>query len=289
MVYKLVLIDIDDTILPANGRISNEDIVSIKSCLEKNVKIGFISGRPNESMRRCLLEGGISKTYAEDFIIIGFNGGKIEIKDNNHLKKNLKKDVINCLVPKILELKGNAALLSDKRFFVLKIDEWAKNYNNKLNYAEIEKYLTNSTEEIFKLVVMQNPDDKGDIKKMDSYAELIGNKNPLKLIRANIQFKNTNNPCAWLEIMPYNIDKGKAIEKLQGYLRIKMNEIMVIGDGINDLEMFQLPGVFSVLMKNSNYLEKLKKYVNFVTNGIEDNPSGVSYALNKFILKSTCK
>lgn len=55
----------------------------------------------------------------------------------------------------------------------------------------------------------------------------------------------------FLEIMPRGINKGGAIEKLAGYLRIPIENTIAVGDERNDISMIKAAGI-GVAMKNSH-------------------------------------
>ena len=43
----------------------------------------------------------------------------------------------------------------------------------------------------------------------------------------------------WLDIAPEGINKSTALERVRGFLGFPMSRVMVVGDGRNDIEMFQ--------------------------------------------------
>lgn len=78
-----------------------------------------------------------------------------------------------------------------------------------------------------------------------------------------------------LEILPYGASKGKGVLKLLEHCKILPQETMVLGDGENDKEMFELCGI-SVAVDNAK--ELLKNVATVVTKSNDEN--GVAYALN---------
>ena len=60
----------------------------------------------------------------------------------------------------------------------------------------------------------------------------------------------------WLEVCPSHVSKGIALAELKKRLTIETNAIVSIGDGENDLSLFEESGI-SVAMENS--MQKLKE------------------------------
>ena len=84
----------------------------------------------------------------------------------------------------------------------------------------------------------------------------------------------------YTEITNQNVNKWTAIQFLLNKLNIKENEVMAIGDNMNDKEMIQEAGL-GVVMGNSN--PKMKEIADAIV--ADNNSEGVLEAFNKFILK----
>ena len=80
----------------------------------------------------------------------------------------------------------------------------------------------------------------------------------------------------YLEIVPENVDKGKALRFLREKMGWKKEEIVVFGDNENDLFMFEEAGL-RVAMGNA--IEKVKEASDIVT--LTNNDSGVSHVLER--------
>ena len=60
----------------------------------------------------------------------------------------------------------------------------------------------------------------------------------------------------WLEVCPHGVSKGNALHILKQLLNIQDTEVVAIGDGENDLSMFEEAGT-SVAMGNA--MKKVKE------------------------------
>ena len=83
----------------------------------------------------------------------------------------------------------------------------------------------------------------------------------------------------YTEITNEKVNKWTALEKLIEKLNIKKEEVMAIGDNINDKEMIENVGMGVVTANSSPDMKEIAKYI-VATN---DN-SGVAEAINKYIV-----
>ena len=86
----------------------------------------------------------------------------------------------------------------------------------------------------------------------------------------------------YLEILPPATDKGTALAKTAARLGIKQEEVMAVGDSMNDEAMIRWAGC-GVAMRNGD--ERLKKTARFVTEKSNDE-DGVPLAIEQYALKA---
>lgn len=83
----------------------------------------------------------------------------------------------------------------------------------------------------------------------------------------------------YTEITNLNINKWTAIEHLMKELSIKKEEVMAIGDNVNDKEMIENAGLGVVMGNSAPYIQKLGNKI------VKDNNSnGVAQAINEEFL-----
>jgi hydroxymethylpyrimidine pyrophosphatase-like HAD family hydrolase len=83
-----------------------------------------------------------------------------------------------------------------------------------------------------------------------------------------------------IEIMPVNVSKGKALERLCNYLNIDIKNTMPIGDETNDISMLSL-SPHSVTLKTSN--ELVRQSAGHVLD--EETSTVVGKAIETYVLK----
>ena len=54
-----------------------------------------------------------------------------------------------------------------------------------------------------------------------------------------------------VEIVPLDIDKGSAVKELAERLGVRLDEVITIGDGLNDIPMLSC-GAFGIAVENAN-------------------------------------
>lgn len=90
--------------------------------------------------------------------------------------------------------------------------------------------------------------------------------------------KNYSFESKFIDVMKKGCSKKNAIYFLADKLKIKKEEIIVMGDGSNDLSMFECAGL-KIAMENAD--EKLKEKADFIT--ASNNDDGVAKAIQKFV------
>ena len=81
----------------------------------------------------------------------------------------------------------------------------------------------------------------------------------------------------FLEIMPANVNKAQALEKLLKYLKYNRKMLIACGDGLNDISMIEYAGI-GVAMGNAQDIVKEK--ADFITKSNAED--GVANAIDIF-------
>ena len=79
---------------------------------------------------------------------------------------------------------------------------------------------------------------------------------------------------AWLEILHPKAGKGEAIKQMRHLFHLKQDDVMTIGDNLNDIEMFDQSGI-SVAMGNA--LEEARQSATYQT--LQWDHAGVAHAM----------
>ena len=82
-----------------------------------------------------------------------------------------------------------------------------------------------------------------------------------------------------INIINTSASKGNAINGLCKFLKIDINDVIAIGDGINDISMIKFAGL-GIAMENA--IDEVKNAASYVTDSNKND--GVAKAIKKFIL-----
>ena len=83
----------------------------------------------------------------------------------------------------------------------------------------------------------------------------------------------------YLDISPLNVTKGNALNILRQYLELKKEEILSVGDNINDVDMFRASGSSAAV---NNAYDEVKQVASYVTSNSAEN-AGFAEAIYKFL------
>ena len=277
--YKLVTVDLDGTMLTRRGIITEGTKNAIKNTMEKGIDVIIASGRPIDSIKTIAKEIG-SKNY-----FIAGNGALIyDIKKDEVIYEKIldKKKVLE--IAEICE-KNNMTyniytqktMIADKlKYNVLyyykenlnKKEELKTNItivNNIKEYvekSENEKFLKITICDESKLIfnsIIKKINAISGVKAMDVYHAT------RKTIKQGTE--DVNIEYYYTEISLKDVDKWDAIKYLLNKLNINQNEIVSIGDNINDKEMIENAGL-GVAMGQS--MPEIKRIADYVTNDNEN-------------------
>ena len=269
---KLIAIDMDGTLLNEKKHIDKAQKEAIHEAVEAGIKIVLCTGRPLYGILPFYEELGLSELDSEGYVILN-NGCSIhKTKDWKLIDQvNFTSDDIEYLYKFSESYDINFTLVNDTYYFNIgrkPTDELIKDagfvFSDITNISL--KEAKNGKHKIIKIMFLGNPNIMADFQKE--------NENILKDKYSSV----LSQPYVY-EILPKGNNKGTGLKKLAKKLGIKQEEIMAIGDGNNDIEMFEYAN-YSVAMENST--ELAKKAAKYQTDSNEND--GVAKAIRKYAL-----
>lgn len=289
--YKLVAIDLDGTLLNSYGNVSQKNKETIKKAIEKGTEVVIASGRPLASARSFANEIG-----ANHYMICG-NGStlydiqKEQILYNKFIEKNKVLQII-----KICEQNSIFYSLYTENIILSKSLNYNIQFFNSENKKAPDDKKTNIKiiDDIYKYV-KENPDIEilkiticdenkiifgGIIKKLREIKNIdVLDIQHMARKYITLGTEEIKIEYHYTEITSQNVNKWSALEVLSQILKIKPEEIMAIGDNINDKEMVQNAGMGIIMDNGAPYIKEMADQI--VANNNED---GVAEAIEKFIL-----
>lgn len=269
---KLIAIDMDGTLLNEKKHIDKAQKEAIHEAVEAGIKIVLCTGRPLYGILPFYEELGLSELDSEGYVILN-NGCSIhKTKDWKLIDQvNFTSDDIEYLYKFSESYDINFTLVNDTYYFNIgrkPTDELIKDAGfvfSDITDISLEE-AKSGKHKIMKIMFLGNPEIMADFQKE--------NENILKDKYSSV----LSQPYVY-EILPKGNNKGTGLKKLAKKLGIKQEEIMAIGDGNNDIEMFEYAN-YSVAMENST--ELAKKAAKYQTDSNEND--GVAKAIRKYAL-----
>ena len=289
--YKLIAVDLDGTLLNSYGNISEKNKNSIKKSMEKGAEVVIASGRPVSSAKAYANEAGANK-----YVICGNGSVLYDIQKEQILyNKSIDKQKVLQIIKICEENSIFYSIYTENLTIAKSLNYNILFYNNenkkmpddkKTNIKiinNIYKYLEdNPNTEILKITVCdENSIIFGGIVKRLKEIKDIDVLEVQHMARKVITSgtKEIEIEYHYTEITSKNVNKWNAIEKLADILKIEKEEIMAIGDNMNDKEMIENAGLGIIMENSAPYMKKFADKV--VSNNNED---GVSEALEKYVL-----
>lgn len=274
--YKMILIDVDGTLVRDDLTIPKENIRAIREAKEKGIMIVLSTGRQFISAKMYAKEVGLTDP------IVSSNGAYVASHDEKDIYYEAsidKEDILSA--DELVKPHGFYWIFQNHdTMFAEDLDEYIATFErphkgvpftDRINVEKIDENYTiedlvvDHDHEIHKGFIFLNDEKVDDIER-----KLKENKN-ISVVKPTSTI---------VEITHKNADKGRAALSLARAYNIKPEEIMCLGDSGNDVTMFKSVG-FPIAMGNA--VDKLKEIAKHITDTNENN--GVAKAIDKFILK----
>lgn len=290
--YKLVAIDLDGTMLNSYGIVTERTKKAIKETIRKGTEVIIASGRPIDSIK------AIAKEINSEKYFIAGNGAIIyDIKNDNVIyNKYLKKEKILEIIKICEENSISYNVYTDETILATSLkynvlyyhkENLKKEENKKTNISIVKdmyEYVKNMEEERF--LKMTICDESKSV--FNSIIRKIRTINDIEVLDVLHMSRKTIKQGTeevqveyyYTEITSKDVDKWNAIEFLMELLNIKKEEVIAIGDNINDKKMIEKAGL-GVVMKGStpNVLQKAKVITD------TNNNDGVAKVLEEYCCK----
>ena len=289
--YKIVAIDLDGTMLNSYGIVTENTKNEIKKVIENGTDVIIASGRPVDSIKTIAQEIGSKKYF------IAGNGSIIYDIQNQEIiyEKFLSKEKVLEII-KICEENSisyniyteNEILATSLKYNVLyyhkenlKKEESKK---TKINLVKnMYEYVKNADKEKFLKITICDKNSSifhaiikklKDINEIDVLEVSHMSKKVIKQGTEEIPVE-----YFYTEITADKVDKWYAVKFLMEKLELTQDEVMAIGDNLNDKKMIENAGM-GIAMKGST--PEIKALAQYVTDA--NDQDGVAKVLEKYVL-----
>lgn len=239
---KLVALDMDGTLLTYEDEITDVTRTAIAKALAKDVQVVLSTGR---WLKSCL---PYAKSLNLSSYLVTVNGGEIWTVNEELLERHI-------IDPKLIEMMWELGQQNEMKCWMVSTDNiWFGTRPD--NFCDHEW--------------LKIGFDSYDKARLDNVVKELSYYEELEL---------TNSLPTNIEVNPAGVNKGNALKKVCEQIGITMDQVMAVGDSLNDLKMIQQAGI-GVAMGNAQ--DAVKKTADFVTD--TNNNDGVAKAIEKFVL-----
>lgn len=267
---KLVISDMDGTLLKNDKTISQFTINTVLEMKEKGIDFTIATGRIYPTVLTTVKKMGITKP------LVLCNGAIIQdsLTKEVYFSKNIEKSKLISILEMILKTDIFFYFYTMDTLVCKELNYTAKVHfennkelddENKLKLNIVEDVISLAKDlDVYKIVIIDQ--DVNKIKKL---------REDLKIYFDFVEIYSSN----WdnMEIVAKGVSKGEAVKILADMLSYDLKDVMCIGDEENDETMLSECG-FAVAMGNGS--EKVKSMADFVTDDNEND--GVGKAIREF-------
>ncbi len=220
----LIALDIDGTVLLEDESLSPGVVEAVRHAHDAGHEVMLATGRSWDSTHTVMARLGILPEYAvcsNGAIVMRRTGGPDATDyERAHVETFDPTEVLTLLGEHLGDAHFLVELPDGQRLFTDYLDDWNLQGANRVSFAEL------SHQRVCRVVVVAPEKTDKDFLQL---VERIG----LSQVSYAIGW------TAWLDIAPHGVDKSTALERVRGWLGIPPENVLVMGDGRNDIEMMQ--------------------------------------------------
>jgi len=267
--YKLLVIDIDGTLVGKDRGISTENKEALAKARDSGIRVALSTGRSVNSCR------GIIDQLPLDNYHIFFDGALVSSFGSG--EEVYVRPIAPAVVREMVEFahSGNVdlELFSTTHYFTER-ETWSTQAHRQffgLETTPVDFTGLWERERIIKGGLVANTPEKEARAEgfCRHFADSLHVSQAQTPAYPDVIFNNLLAP---------EVSKGKALESLAGHLGVSLGEVMAVGDGTNDISLLAVAGL-GVAMGNAR--RELKEVADHITLDVELN--GLAAAIDRFL------
>jgi Cof subfamily protein (haloacid dehalogenase superfamily) len=273
---RLIAIDIDGTLLDSRGQVPEANQRAIAAAVERGIEVALVTGR------RYTFARPVAERIPAPLTMIVNNGALVRTSEGEtHHRLLLERDVARRLIQATAEFRMGALVLFDRPrenqiiYELLdwadpsRTDYWRRNREYLCEMSPLEECLTEDP-----IQVMYT----GGVERMRALARLLASLE----FAEDFSVQLTEYPVrdfTLVDVLHPRVSKGATLQQWAGRRGYAREEVMAIGDNLNDREMLAFCGR-PVVMGNS--VPELRTDGWHVTATNDD--AGVALAIERYAL-----
>jgi hypothetical protein len=263
---RLVAVDLDGTLLNDSKRVSEQTVGALKCLTGAGVRVVIASARPPRSVRHVYAELGL------DTWQINYNGALVwdeparRAVDHRPMDPSVVRDIVAVARREHPEVIVSCEILD--RWCTDRFDATYTTETGRLFPPDVVAPLeTFCTEPITKLMLLANP---AALSALEPVLRTLAPDAGVNVLRSDPDL---------IQIMHASASKGAALRQVADHYHVPMEQVMAIGDAVNDVPMLEAAGV-AVAMDNAH--PDVKRAADWVAPS--NNDHGVHAALERYEL-----
>ena len=275
---KLIASDLDGTIIDNKYLIPENNIKAINDLQKANIPFVICTGKTYS------ISKDICKSLNASFGIFGNGNHIIDLTTGEEIsRKTLNIDEIKTCFSIIKKYNLHVHAYTENSIITTNLEYMdLRNsilFPNKIHFEFVNSvldYIKNQQTTIFKLIISSS----SSLSQVKEDLEKNTNLTIIHITKTGkYKDKIIDKEYEYLDIYPLNVSKGNALKTLSQYLELNKENILSVGDNINDIDMFQASGIGAAV---NNAYDEVKQFANYVTANSVEN-AGFAEAIYKFV------
>ncbi|CAH0122533.1 MULTISPECIES: Cof-type HAD-IIB family hydrolase [unclassified Paenibacillus] len=262
--YRMIAIDIDDTLLNDDMIITDETKQAIRDAIDNGIVVTLATGRMYPSAVQ------IARQLDLNVPLITYQGAKIKnlLDQKTVYERFVPQPIVQAVFDYARRQGLHLQVYHDDILYSREDHEFVRTYSDTLlvPYTVAPNFDGLADKPLNKLLIADRPD------KVDCICE------ELMSMFGQAAYITKSKP-EYVEVLHVEATKGHALEYLASHYEIPMAQVIAIGDSWNDHEMIERAGL-GVAMGNA--IPSLQRLADYVT--LTNNLNGVAHVIRKFML-----
>jgi len=267
--YRLLVVDIDGTLVNRNGKISDEDREAMFRVRQAGMQVVLSTGRGLQATMNIIHELSLDSYH------ISFDGALVSHPSNGEeiYVKPIDKDLVRQMIDVAHSCRVDLELFTVTHYFVER-ETWSTGAHRDffgVNPTMVDLREIWQRERILKGGVV--PTTVEEKARAADFCRQLDHR--WHLSRA---ITPAYPEVDFFNILAPGVSKGKALEKLATHLKIPLRETIAVGDGTNDISLLKTSGL-AIAMGNA--ADEVKAVADYVT--LDVDHSGLAAAMKVFL------
>lgn len=262
---RLIVIDIDGTLVDTHGKIGDRTLILSKELKTRGILCTL------SSARSYYYSSHIADQLNVDIPFVTLDGGLIKDRSGNVVYKGAIKNKIVQKFVKLAELNyGKITVCDEHNLYITPRNSVITQYS-RLSAPVKEVESLNNIDGILEILIYC--EDKASIRSIKNN---IGFSSSIR-VSMNVT-KSPSSEYYLLTIKKEGSDKLRSVKRLVKYLKLKRKNVAVIGDWHNDMPLFDY-GAYNIAVQNA--IPELKRKADYITKST-NNEDAVGEVLQLF-------